>query len=66
MNRAAQPFEELLDHYFERLLADCPAPATTLGLRTAEGKLGECNLRFHARPECEAAVRPEPGLCGAA
>jgi uncharacterized protein (DUF885 family) len=59
MNRTASRFEGLLDRYFETLLQDAPTFATVMGIRSAEGKLGELNPRFHARRERErqAALR---------
>ncbi len=59
MNQTAKRFEGLLDRYFESLLAAAPAYAAVLGMRSAEGKLGELNTACLARRERErqAALR---------
>ncbi|MCU0785953.1 MAG: DUF885 domain-containing protein [Verrucomicrobia bacterium] len=53
MNRTASHFEGLLERYFETLLQDAPTFATVMGVRSAEGKLGELNDRFVARRQRE-------------
>jgi len=53
MNNTGCRFEVLLNRYFETLLRDIPTFAAVVGIRSAEGKLGEVNGRFHARREQE-------------
>lgn len=52
-------FEGLLDRYFENLLHDTPTLAAVMGIRSAEGKLGELSPRSQARRELarQAALR---------
>jgi len=59
MTTAANRFEGLLDRYFETLLQDAPTYATVMGIRSAEGKLGELSARFYVKSERErqAALR---------
>jgi uncharacterized protein (DUF885 family) len=51
MNQTQKKFEGLLDRFFEKLLADAPAFAAVMGIRSAEGELGELNADFLARRE---------------
>jgi uncharacterized protein (DUF885 family) len=51
MMNTASRFEGLLDRYFENLLRDAPTFATVMGIRPAEGKLGELSLRLQTRRE---------------
>jgi uncharacterized protein (DUF885 family) len=53
MNRTAKRFEGLLDRYFESLLDDAPTFAAVMGIRSAEGKLGQLNARLLTRRERE-------------
>jgi uncharacterized protein (DUF885 family) len=64
MNRTAKRFEGLLDQYFKTLLKDVPTFATVMGVRSAEGALGELSPRFHAKRERErqAALRALEGI----
>jgi len=53
MNQTARRFEGLLDRYFENLLENVPTFAAVMGIRPAEGRLGESNARFETRRERE-------------
>jgi uncharacterized protein (DUF885 family) len=53
MNETARRFEGLLDRYFETLLQDVPTYATVMGIRSAEGQLGQLHARFHAKRQRE-------------
>ena len=59
MSRTQTRFEAILDDYFEKLLTDAPTYAAVMGIRSAEGKLGELNSEFLARRERarQAALR---------
>jgi len=59
MTKTSVRFERLLDRYFEALLQDTPTFAAVMGLRSAEGKLGELSTRWHDRRERarQAALR---------
>ena len=51
MTKTSVRFEGLLDRYFESLLEDAPTFAAVMGIRAAEGKLGELSVRWHERRE---------------
>lgn len=51
MKKMPARFEGLLDCYFEKLLHDTPTLAAVVGIRSAEGKLGELSPRSQARRE---------------
>lgn len=49
MKNTSARFEGTLDRYFETLLKDAPTFAAVMGIRSAEGKLGESNLQFETK-----------------
>lgn len=49
MKKTANRFEGLLDRYFENLLRDAPPYAAIMGIKSAEGKLGELSPAFVAK-----------------
>ncbi len=64
MNKTATRFEGLLDRYFETWLKAAPAFATVVGIKSAEGKLGELSPAFVAKRERarQTALRELDGL----
>lgn len=64
MTTTAKQFEGLLDRYFEGLLRDHPIYATSVGVRSGEGKLGSATAGFLKRRERHrrAALRVLEGL----
>jgi len=59
MNSSAKRFEGLLDCYFENLLRDAPPFAAVMGIKSAEGELGELSPALVAKRERarQAALR---------
>jgi uncharacterized protein (DUF885 family) len=51
MRNISSRFERLLDRYFESLLHDAPTFAAVMGIRVAEGKLGELSSHWHEQRE---------------
>jgi uncharacterized protein (DUF885 family) len=51
MNKTSALFEGLLDRYFEAVLKDSPAYATSVGLKSGEGKLGRSGISFELKQE---------------
>ena len=49
MTKASPAFEQLLDHYFETLLAEHPTHAAYVGMQSGRGKLDRANLAFEKR-----------------
>lgn len=59
MEKTAVRFEGLLDRYFKQWLRDAPMFAAVMGIRSAEGNLGELNSRslLHRESARQSALR---------